>query len=70
MTREEGFDKFVEECVKRCKQANFTTWSQVFGWLNKTLQKQYLGKASREKIKSVAEDFTESICLKMGIPQD
>jgi hypothetical protein len=66
-TETKGYEKFIKQCVSFCKTANMKTKEEVFKWMNGELQKDYEGKAPKWKIESVAEDVTESICLKMGI---
>lgn len=61
------YGKFIEQCVEFCKKANLKTKKDIFNWLNADLQKEYKGKAPKWKIEWVAEDVTESICLKMRI---
>ena len=42
---------------------------QIYDWLLSDLMKTYKGRAPKWRIESVAEDITESICLKLNIPQ-
>lgn len=50
---------------------NFTsdhTEREIFAKVNKYLQEQYKGRATKEHISHVAKDVTESICLTLKIP--
>lgn len=64
------FEKFVEQCADFCKKANMKTQKEIYDWLNADLQEAYKGRAPKWKIESVAEDVTESICLKLNIHQN
>ena len=68
-TENKKFQRFVEQCVKFCKSAGLTTQQSIYEWLNNDLQNDYKGRAPKWKIESVAEDITESICLKLNIKQ-
>ena len=61
--------KFIEQCAEFCKKANMKTQKQVYNWLLADLMEDYQGRAPKWKIESVAEDITESICLKLNIHQ-
>lgn len=65
----DAWDKFIDSCVedesiKQCK-----TSKEIRNIMLAELKKAYAGKASMGKIEAVADDATESICLRMGIPQ-
>lgn len=64
------YEKFVEQCADFCKKANMRTQKEIYDWLNADLQEAYKGRAPKWKIESVAEDVTESICLKLNIHQN
>lgn len=66
-TETKGYEKFITQCVHFCLVAEMKTKKEIFNWMNNELQKDYKDKAPKWKIESVAEDVTESICLKMGI---
>lgn len=68
-TEDKKYQKFVEQCAKFCKTAGLKTQKAIYEWLNSDLQKDYKGRAPKWKIASIAEDVTESICLKLNIPQ-
>lgn len=61
--------KFINECADFCKKAGMKTQKQVYEWLLADLMETYNGKTQKWKLESVAEDITESICLKMNIHQ-
>ena len=61
------YEMFIEQCADFCKKANMKTQKEIYNWLNADLQETYNGRAPKWKIESVAEDFTESICLKLNI---
>ena len=61
--------KFINQCVDFCKKAGMKTQKQVYEWLLADLMETYKGKAPKWRIESVAEDLTESICLKLNIHQ-
>lgn len=61
------WEKFIDECVQDERIKKCTTDTQVFNIINRDLQKQYKGKAPVTRIAFVAEDITESICIRMGI---
>ena len=61
--------KFINECANFCKKAGMKTQKQVYEWLLADLMETYNGKTQKWKLESVAEDITESICLKMNIHQ-
>lgn len=59
---------FADVCCKdqnilKCKNSK-----EVFNEINTFLQEKYNGKASVEHIKHIAEDVTESVCLKLNLP--
>ena len=61
--------KFINECANFCKKAGMKTQKQVYEWLLADLMETYKGKAPKWKLESIAEDITESICLKLNIHQ-
>lgn len=61
--------KFINQCAYFCKTAGLETQKQVYEWLLADLMETYKGKAPKWKLEWVAEDITESICLKLNIPQ-
>ena len=52
-----------------CKTAGLKTQKEVYDWLVADLTETYKGRAPKWRIESVAEDITESICLKLNIKQ-
>ena len=54
--------KFVNQCADFCKTAGMKSQKQIYDWLLADLMEKW-------RIESVAEDITESICLKLNIPQ-
>lgn len=61
--------KFINQCADFCKTAGLKTQKEVYDWLVADLTETYKGRASKCRIESVAEDITESICLKLNIHQ-
>lgn len=61
--------KFINQCADFCKAAGLKTQKEVYDWLVADLTDTYKGSAPKWKIESVAEDITESICLKLNIHQ-
>ena len=61
--------KFINQCADFCKTAALKTQKEVYDWLVADLTETYKGRAPKWKIESVAEDITESICLKLNIKQ-
>lgn len=61
--------KYINECANFCKKAGLKTQKEVYNWLVADLTETYNGRAPKWKIESVAEDITESICLKLNIHQ-
>lgn len=68
-TEDKKYQKFVEQCADFCKKAGLKTQKAIYEWLVADLMESYKGKAPKWKIESVAEDVTESICLKLNIAQ-
>jgi len=61
--------KFINECANFCKKVGMKTQKQVYEWLLADLMETYKGKTPKWKLESVAEDITESICLKLNLRQ-
>lgn len=61
--------KFVNQCADFCKTASMKSQKQIYDWLLADLMETYKGRAPKWRIESVAEDITESICLKLNIHQ-
>lgn len=66
----DNWERFIDSCVedddiKKCK-----TYKEVNNIIRTELKKAYEGKASVAKILAIADDATESVCLRMGIPQE
>ena len=66
----DNWERFIDSCVeddgiKKCK-----TYKEVNNIIRTELKKTYEGKASVDKILAIADDATESVCLRMGIPQE
>ena len=61
--------KFINQCADFCKTAGLKTQKEVYDWLVADLTETYKGCAPKWRIESVAEDITESICLKLNIKQ-
>ena len=59
--------KFINQCADFSKTAGLKTQKEVYDWLVADLTETYKGRAPKWKIESIAEDITESICLKMRI---
>ena len=60
--------KYINECADFCKKAGMKTQKQIYEWLLADLMETY--RAPKWRIESVAEDITESICLKLNIHQN
>lgn len=65
---EDNFDKVVCDFIKSYNFTSQNNNKEVFTKINKFLQKEYKGRAPKEHIKHIAEDITESICIKLNIP--
>jgi hypothetical protein len=61
--------KFINQCADFCKTAGLKTQKDVYDWLVGDLTETYKGRTPKWKIESVAEDITESVCLKLNIKQ-
>ena len=61
--------KFINQCADFCKTAGLKTQKEVYDWLVADLTETYKGCTPKWRIESVAEDITESICLKLNIKQ-
>ena len=61
--------KFINQCADFCKTAGLKAQKEVYDWLVADLTETYKGRAPKWRIESVAEDITESICLKLNIKQ-
>lgn len=61
--------QFAEQCCKDADILKCKTRDEVFNEINTYLQNAYKGRASKEHIANVADDVTESVCLKLNIPQ-
>ena len=59
--------KFINQCADFCKTAGLKTQKEVYDWLVADLTETC--RAPKWRIESVAEDITESICLKLNIHQ-
>ena len=60
---------FIIQCAYFCKNAGMKSQKQIYDWLVSDLTETYKGRAPKWRIESVAEDITESICLKLNIKQ-
>ena len=58
----------LTEEIKGLGEASFRA-KQIYEWLVADLTETYNGRAPKWRIESVAEDITESICLKLNIRQ-
>ena len=63
------FQKFIKQCAEFCKAANMKSQQQIYEWLLADLMDTYKERAPKWKIESIAEDFTESICVELRIEQ-
>ena len=66
----DSIGQFAEQCCKDKDILACKTRKEVFNEINTFLQNAYKGRASVAKIEAVADDVTESVCLKLNIPQD
>ena len=65
----ERWERFIQSCIedeniKKCKTSKEIN-DTIFG----ELKKAYKNKASIASIKAVADDATESVCLRLNIAQ-
>ena len=70
MAKKQVQDPIGEFAAKCCKEDDIIackTSKEVFKIINDFLQKKYEGKAAESYIRSIADDVTESICLKLNI---
>jgi len=67
-TEDKKWKKFIEQCANFCKKSGLKSQQSIYEWLVDDLAESF-PKASKWKIESVAEDVTESVCLKLNIPQ-
>ena len=67
--QQDPIGQFADQCCKDKDILACTTREQVFNQINDCLQTAYKGRASKAKIEAVADDVTESVCIKLNIPQ-
>lgn len=60
-------DQFVELCCQDKEILSFNTCKQVFNYINTALQDHYKGRANQQYIEGIADDVTESVCLRLNI---
>lgn len=65
----DNWEIFIDSCVEREDIKKCKKYKEVYNII-RTMLKPYKGKVSDGKIKAIADDATESICLRMGIAQD
>lgn len=61
--------KFINQCADFCKTAGLKTQKEVYDWLMADLTEAYKGCAPKWRIESIAENITESVCMKLNIKQ-
>ena len=61
----------MEEVIKQCctECAGMKTRKEVFKYIFKELWRDYKGKAPKWRVEHVADDITESVCLRLGITE-
>lgn len=55
-------DQFVELCCQDKEILSFNTCKQVFNY--------YRGRANQQYIEGIADDVTESVCLRLNISDE
>jgi len=66
---DKNVQKYINQCADFCKKAGMKTQKEIYEWLLADLMEVYKGKVLKWTLEWIAEDFTESICLKLNIPQ-
>lgn len=64
-----GFEKFVNQCCEDKDILACKTSEEVREEIYGCVYPAYKGKASDGKINAVIDDITESVCLRLNIPQ-
>ncbi len=70
MAQNDPIGLFADKCCKDADILKCKTYKEVFNEINTYLQSVYKGMATKEHIANIADDVTESVCLKLNIPQD
>lgn len=65
--KKSDWDKMIYDFIAIYDFTSDYTEKEIFAKVNKYLQEQYKGRATKEHISHVAEDVTESICLTLNI---
>lgn len=68
--QQDPIGQFADQCCKDKDILKCKTRKEVFNEINNCLQAAYKGKASVEHIRNVADDVTESVCIKLKIQDD
>ena len=58
-----GLEKLVSDLVRDCREKNLTSARMVGKNIFDFIWPKYKGRAPRWKVKAVAEDLAESVCL-------
>lgn len=67
-TSNSDWEKLTNDFINEYGFTSKDTQSKILKKVNGFLQEKYKGKAPKAHIKNIAEDVTESICLKLNIP--
>lgn len=70
ISKEEAIRRVTAEYATLCREKGTTTSGEVKKFIFDDLWERYKGSASRDRIDLIADDFAESVCLKLGIPQE
>ena len=66
----DNWDKFIDECVEDSEIKVCKTSKEVHDIMLREFKRAYEGKVSMGRIEAFADDATESICLRLHIPQE
>jgi hypothetical protein len=64
-----AYELLIKQCCEDSAIKNSKTSNEVRQILYEFIYPEYKGKASVEKINAVIDDITESVCLRLNIPQ-
>ena len=68
MASEKEYNATINNFIETFSFTSSNTREEITKKLNDYLQKQYKGRVSKAKIKIHADDFSESICIRLKIP--
>lgn len=69
-TEKSRWDKMIYDFINMYHFNRYSDPQDVFDSINKYLQNKYKLNATKERIRAIADDVAESICLKIKIPHN